>query len=258
MEDLCHLFEKNLSIYNVNYVIKMQALWRGHSVRKRLKISNISSNMTEINLENINKIPSNYPFDFVLFCHKNNLKPPKINSGNGQALVIMLYNPYCYFTRKSCDEFVKKFNIQTKDSIQLFNKHEQWGIKTSRERGKNYILFPYQLSNKHKMRFNFNYNGTEEEKNKEIDNIKSSIMEDYINVPNKDWQLGHKNPNSIDNSYKNLVLQPPIQAKYRDNYIFLDTLTKVPTVTKLIDMIESGNSPYTNDELERLKNYFSR
>jgi hypothetical protein len=56
----------------------------------------------------------------------------------------------------------------------------------------------------------------------EINKIKSTIKADYIDVSNDLWQLGHKNPDSTDNSNKNLVLQPPIQGKYRDNYIFID------------------------------------
>ena len=57
---------------------------------------------------------------------------------------------------------------------------------------------------------------------KEIEKIKSKIKSDYIESPNSQWQLGHKNPGSTDNSNVNLVLQPPIQGKYRDNYIFID------------------------------------
>ena len=82
------------------------------------------------------------------------------------------------------------------------------------------------------MRAGFVWNGTEEQKNIEIENIKAHIQGNYCDVPNKDWQLGHKNPDSGDNSSSNLVLQPPIQAKYRDNYVFLNTLTKMPTPKK--------------------------
>lgn len=89
----------------------------------------------------------------------------------------MLYNPYKYWDRDACDEFVKKFNIDTADSIQLFNKHSQWGISTNSgiEKGKLYIIYPYSLSNKHKMRKNFKYNGNENDKNIEIEKIKSTI-----------------------------------------------------------------------------------
>jgi hypothetical protein len=66
-----------------------------------------------------------------------------------------------YWDRKTCDQFVEKFKIETKDSIQLFNKHNQCGIQTNSgiERGKLYIVHPYTLSNKHKMRKNFKFDG---------------------------------------------------------------------------------------------------
>lgn len=169
----------------------------------------------------------------------------------------MLSNPDKYWTRAECDEFVAKFGIETRDSIQLFNKHEQWGIQTSQERGKNYIVYPYCLSKKHKMRKDFKFDGTDAEKNAEIDKIKSTIQHDYCDVPNVEWQLGHKNPESEDNSAHNLVLQPPIQAKYRDKYIFLDTLTKIPTPKTLIDLHAAGECPYTVDQLRELKKWLN-
>lgn len=210
-----------------------------------------------INIDDINELLP-YPGEFIAFCKSNNLKPPNPSTGNGKALSAMLnYNNY-YWNRETCDLFVKKFEIETKDSIQLFNKHEQWGIKTSSERGKNYIIYPYQLSNKHKMRKNFKFNGTEKQKNEEIDKIKLSIKNDYIDVPNKEWQLGHKNPESEDNTNTNLVLQPPIQAKYRDKYIFLDTLTKIPTPKTLKQLYENDDSPYTTAQLKELKEWCNK
>ena len=159
-----------------------------------------------------------------------------------------------------CDKFVRKFSIETKDSIQLFNKHNQWGIQTNSgiERGKLYIVYPYALSNKHKMRKNFHFDGTEEEKNEEINKIKSTINTDYIDVPNSLWQLGHKNPESTDNSNDNLVLQPPIQGKYRDNYIFIDTLTKIPVPKKLENMIDKNEIEFTPEQIRRYKEIFDK
>lgn len=170
----------------------------------------------------------------------------------------MLKYKYYYWNRDVCDKFVEKFNITTKDSIQLFNKHSQWGIQTNSgtERGKLYIVYPYSLSNKHKMRKDFKFNGTDEDKNSEINKIKSTILADYINVPNSSWQLGHKNPGSIDNSNDNLILQPPIQDKYRDNYIFIDTLTKLPTPKKLKSMIENKEIELTSDQIVNYKELF--
>jgi hypothetical protein len=213
-----------------------------------------------IDVNSILELPNEYPEEFNDFCLKNGLKPPSITTSNGKALSVMLTCKYFYWNRDTCDHFVKKFNIRTRDSIQLFNKHNQWGIQTNSgtERGKLYIIYPYCLSNKHKMRKNFKFNGTNEEKNKEINKIKSTIQADYIDVPNSLWQLGHKNPGSTDNSTNNLVLQPPIQGKYRDNYIFIDTLTKFPMPKKLENMIENKEIEFTQEQIIHYKEIFNK
>ena len=213
--------------------------------------------MKRININELSTVfMESYHHELIDFVKLNHLKLPKLTSGNGMCLSVMSHNPNCWWERSDTDNFVKKYQINTKDSIQLFNKHEQRGIKSSNERGKNYLVYPYELSKKHLMRKDFKYDGTEEQKNIEINKIKSTIQNDYIDVPNKYWELGHKNPDTTDNSSNNLVLQPPIQGKYRDNYIFLDTLTKIPTPSKLFNMINSGNSPYTKEQLLELKNEF--
>jgi len=214
----------------------------------------------KINIDSINEIKNNYPDEFIKFCELNELHPPKNTSGNGKALSAMLYNPYKYWNRKTCDEFVKKFNIETSDSIQLFNKHSQWGIATNSglEKGKLYIIYPYLLSNKHKMRKNFKYNGNENDKNIEIEKIKSTIKNDYIDVANIKWQLGHKNPGSIDSTNNNLILQPPIQSKYRDDYLFFDTLTKMPLPHKLDKLLQSKEIKLTKEQIQNYKDVFTK
>ena len=211
-----------------------------------------------INVDNIEILPTDYPDEFKQFCTDNMLKPPSFKTGNGKALSAMLEYKDFYWNREMCDKFVEKFNIQTKDSIQLFNKHSQWGILTSNERGKSYIIYPYKLSNKHKMRKNFKFDGTEEEKNSEIEKIKSTIKTDYCDVPNELWQLGHKNPGSTNNTNTNLVLQPPIQAKYRDNYVFIDTLTKFPLAPKLKTLIEKNEIELTIEQIKEYKDLFEQ
>ena len=213
----------------------------------------MQNGLSLINIDNLDEIKP-YPLEFINFCKDNNLIIPKINTGRGKALSIMLNNRDKYFDRKTCNEFCEKFKIKSTDTIQLFNKYEQIGIKTSDEKGKYYIKYPYCLSNKHKMRKNFGYNLTEEEKNNEINKIKAIIKNDYLDVPNEKWQLGHKNPESNDNSDNNLILQPPIQAKYRDRYIFIDTLTKIPTPNEIRRLIKTNNCPYTIEQLIELKN----
>ena len=102
------------------------------------------------------------------------------------------------------------------------------------------------------MRKDFKFNGTESEKNAEIDRIKSTIQADYIDPPYEKWQLGHKNPGSTDNSDENLVLQPPIQGKYRDDYLFFDTLTKMPLPQKLKKMLENKEVELTDQQIEEV------
>jgi len=219
-----------------------------------------SDNLTLIDVDKIDELPSEFPEEFTEFCRINDLKPPNITTGNGKALSVMITYKGNYWDRKTCDQFVEKFKIETKDSIQLFNKHNQWGIQTNSgiERGKLYIVYPYTLSNKHKMRKNFKFDGTDEEKNLEINKIKSTIKADYIDVGNDLWQLGHKNPASTDNSNGNLVLQPPIQGKYRDNYIFIDTLTKFPVPNKLEVMIERKEIEFSADQIIKYKEIFDK
>ena len=209
-----------------------------------------------INVQLLQYIPTVYPSDFLNFCNEYDLRPPSITSKNGKALAVMLINKQSYFDRNTCDEFVNKFEIETKDSIQLFNKHEQWGVSCSKEKAKYYIEFPYKLTNKPKMRKNFKFGGSYEEKIEEINNIKSRIQADYIDIPHHMWQLGHKNPGSDDSSRGNLVLQPPIQAKYRDNYIFLDTLTKIPTPKHFKKCVMNDNIKLTNEQIKEFRDIF--
>ena len=202
-----------------------------------------------------------YPIEFESFCVENDLKPPRLQSGNGKALSAMIQYPTKYWDRTACDAFVKKYNIPTKDSIQLFNKHSQWGIRTNSDdhvKGKLYIVQPFSLSNKHKMRKSFKFDGTQQEKYSEIDRIKSTIQEDYIHIPHDQWQLGHKNPGSTDSSSDNLILQPPIQAKYKDDYLFFDTLTKMPLPNKLERMLQKKEVTLTQDQIQDYLNLFMK
>ena len=77
-------------------------------------------------------------------------------------------------------------------------------------------------------------------------------------MPNEQWQLGHRNPNSTDNSEKNLILQPPIQGKYRDDYLFFDTLTKMPLPNKLDILLKSKELELTNEQLDRYIQVFTK
>lgn len=208
--------------------------------------------MKLINIQQITDIPSVFPIEFLLFCKNNDIKIPKYESGRGKALLTMVNNIDSYWTRVETDEFCKKFDITTRDSIQLFNKFEQIGLKTNSgiETGKLYIRYPYEVSNKLQMRKNFsNLRDNIEQK---ITLIKDEILENYINIDVSKWQLGHKNPEITDNTSNNMVLQPPIQAKYRDNYIFIDSLTKIPVPKKLKQELKRNS---INLSKQQIKDY---
>ena len=219
-----------------------------------------SDELQSVNVDAMVSVPTEYPAEFIEFCVANELKPPKTTTGNGKALAAMLHNTNKFWTRETCDQFVKKFDIKTSDSIQLFNKHSQWGILTNSgtSRGKIFIVYPYRLSNKHKMRKDFKFDGTDEEKSEEVERIKSTIKHDYIDVPNSAWQLGHKNPASIDSSTNNLIMQPPIQGKYRDNYIFWTAIDKFPVPHKLKSMIDKKEIIFTAEQAMAYKDLFEQ
>ena len=213
---------------------------------------------TRIDVSKIDALYTEYPEEFIQFCQANGIEPPTITSMKGISCAAMLANKYSYWDSDACNEYFAKFNIKSNNPNQAFNKHNQWGIQTNSgiERNRLYIVYPYALSNKHKMRKNFKFDEIIEEKNNEIDKIKSTIKADYIDVPNEQWQLGHKNPGSTDNTNENLVLQPPIQGKYRDNYVFIDTLTKFPLASKLKSMIEKKEVELTPEQITSYKILF--
>ena len=118
-------------------------------------------NLELIDIDNIEKIPDDYPDEFKTFCKNNGVKLPGKNSGRGKALRTMVNNPGKYFDRETCDKFCKKFDIETGDSIQLFNKFQQIGLRTQSDngdKGKLYIQHPYHLTDKHGMRKDFDKN----------------------------------------------------------------------------------------------------
>ena len=198
------------------------------------------------------ELPTHYDEATRHFINKYNLTAPAPTTGNGKAFIAMSLAPQKYFDRDTATKFCEHFDIKTNDSIQLFNKHAQWGPQMSQQRGKYFIMFPLTLSPKVQMRAGFKWDGTEEQKYEAIENIKADIKADYVDIPAEQWQLGHKNPEG-DNTSNNLVLQPPIQAKYRDNYIFIDTLTKIPTPETLTRLIQEGKNPYTQEQMTRLR-----
>ena len=56
-------------------------------------------------------------------------------------------------------------------------------------------------------------------------------------------------PCLFHNSEENLILQPPIQGKYRDDYLFFDTLTKMPLPNKLDMLLKSKELELTDEQI---------
>ena len=72
--------------------------------------------VSTLNVEDLTK----YPDSFIEFADGNNLKYPKLTTGNGQALCAMLLTSGHHWSRPECDEFVKKFNISIASSARFF------------------------------------------------------------------------------------------------------------------------------------------
>ena len=207
-------------------------------------------NLKRINIENVHSIPSKFSDEFMVFCKQNDIQPPNIGSNKGKMLACMLEHMNHYWDRYTCNAWVNKFQIQTRDSIQIANKFEQDGIKMINMRGKYCVQYPFEKTIKPEMRKGFKFDGNEEEKNRQINIIKKNIESDYVEVANSEWQLGHRNPGIPDSSQCNLVLQPPIQAKYRDNFIFIDTLTKIPVPHKLQSMLNKKEIQFSQYQIK--------
>jgi hypothetical protein len=191
-----------------------------------------------------------YPQDFLDWVKTNDLKPPKINGNSGQALALLLHNKNKFVTREDLEFFFRNLERNCSDAIQTINKTEQWGLKLGRignKKGK-YFISKYELGTKHLIRKNFKFNGSKEEKNRMINAIKAQIKADYLDVPNDEWEVGHKNPGK-GGIEDNFVFQPPIQGRYRDEYIFFDTLTKMPSPEKLV---RDKFSCYTKEQRKML------
>lgn len=227
-------------------------------------MSNNSNNylkkLKEATVDDIKELVEMYPAEFLTWAenHPNDITLPSLKSLKGKALSLMLHNPDFYFTPKVVRELEVKFNIRkldgtkSADIIQAFNKIP--GLKTNSETGKYSVPYPYRiLKGRDK---SFSKLMTKEEKIEEVNNIKEKINDDYIDIPSEEWQFGHKNPNNGDNSDNNLVLQPPIQGKYRDNYIFFDTLTKFPVPKKLSQMIKKEEVKFSKDQIKEYYELF--
>lgn len=186
-----------------------------------------------------------YPLDLVIFAKEKNLILPRLSTMRGQALALMSQPEIRgkkYLERNETVEFFKNIGMDTKDSIQQFNKAT--GLKRIKMRGKYCLQYPFEYDSTDidKRRGIF----IKGNKNSHINAIKNWWKQNLIDVPNEEWQIGHLDPTIKDGSEINLAYQPPIQARYRNRFKFDGFFVKMwPTASELVPKM---NKFYTNEE----------
>ena len=164
---------------------------------------------------------NDYNVEFKSFCKEHNIKLPILKSKSGQVLALFTdqRNRYIAIDRVMINGFLSNINEKSKDCIQLINKVEQRGIKKITIARKYYMLiYPFVYYGLHvNKRLNFSHHLDYNQKTTQIETTKQFLLDNYINIENEKWQIGHRDP-SGNNSKENLVYQPPIQGKYRDRF----------------------------------------
>lgn len=200
-----------------------------------------------------------YPHDLVDFAKKIDVVLPDISSMRGQALALMAHpdvRGLKFVDRDQASTFFDNLGLITKDAIQQFNKAT--GIKRLKMRGKYCLQFPFQSD---KVNITKRVGAfIQGDRNSKINDIKSWWRSNLIDIPNKDWQVGHLDPTIGDPSERNLAYQPPIQGKFRDRFKFDSLFLKMwPTASELVPKI---NNYYTEKEqkdiYEALKKKFEK
>jgi hypothetical protein len=186
-----------------------------------------------IDVSNVSKFTT-YEQDFIIFCEDNAITTPNINTLKGQVIALLTKkeNRNKYIDREKLDSFLKSINMFSADSIQIVNKTDQWGLKHQTVDRKWYnIPYPFEFIDIHIKKRKISFQVLD--RDSKIDFIKEYIKFNYLDVPNYKWEIGHKDPNK-PTSDDNLVLQPPIQGKFRDRFKFDDIgLIKYPTPQEL-------------------------
>jgi hypothetical protein len=198
-----------------------------------------------------------YDPEFMAFCEDNNITVPKLGSLKGQVIALVTHrnNRNKYVNRDILEAFLSHIEMKSGDCIQLVNKTEQWGLKSesTKHEGKQHyrVPYPFEYIALHvKKRSKLVISGSKEDK---VDYIKDWIKTNYIDVPFEKWEIGHKDPNSEDNSEANLVYQPPIQGRFRDRFKFDEYgLIRYPTVKELKN---NTHIYYNDDELRDLRDH---
>lgn len=196
----------------------------------------------------------NYDRELLNWSAENKCKLPGINSVRGQIIALLTHphNANVLFTRAMLDAFLSKINMESKDVIQAVNKTDQWGLVHKTYLKKYYIIpRPFTYTSVHvNKRIKFGGEITNDRKMEMVENTKAFLMKYYINVDNDQWDMGHVNPNG-SNDASNLIMQPPIQRAYRDNFKFDNYgLRLCPSASELVKNI---GKYYTKEEIEIIK-----
>lgn len=207
-----------------------------------------------------------YPGDLITFAAQSSIRLPSISTVGGQALAFLAQpenrGGSRFVTPCETIEFFKKIGLNTRDSIQPFNKPCGNRLQLIGAKPGLYSLkYPYEIKandiakrisvDKHVLE-----NGTPGEQISEVKkywfqkvkhkHTECEILLDYLRLHWRDdvyarlkeelsgiqwifthiicvepsrWQIGHLDA-SKGNEAENLFYQPPIQARFRDNYIF--------------------------------------
>jgi hypothetical protein len=198
-----------------------------------------------INIDTYTKKFEVYPSDLLVFAKEHNLTLLPLTSMRGQALALMSQpevRGQKHLGRLETDKFFKNIGMETKDSIQQFNKAT--GLKRLKMTGYYCLQYPFESDTTDlDKRKGVSISG---DKTSFINTIKDWWKKNLIDVPNEEWQIGHLDPTINDASEKNLAYQPPIQGKYRDRFKFDAFFLKMwPTASELVPKI---NEFYTEKE----------
>lgn len=214
-----------------------------------------------------------YPEELLEFAKSVDLRLPRVTTVGGQALAFLARpenrGGKRFITPNETVEFFKNLDLETRDSIQPFNKVCGCRLKLIDTKPGLYSLeYPFVLKlNDINKRIdvdkNVLENGSKQDQVAEVKRYwtqkmatqedECKILLDYLRMkwskkvhdlligklseikwvythilsaPADVWQIGHLDA-SKGNESTNLYYQPPIQARYRDNYIFNRLFEKI-------------------------------
>jgi len=204
---------------------------------------------TRINIDTYTKKFEVYPSELLEFAKEHKLSLLPLTSMRGQAIALMSQpevRGQKHLIRDDADKFFKNIGMETKDSIQQFNKAT--GFKRIEMKGKYCLQYPFESDttdlDKRKGAF------ISGDRDTAINAIKAHFQKNIIDIPNELWQKGHLDPTVGDASEKNLAWQPPIQGKYRDRYKWCPLFQRMWPTAK--ELIPNFNKFYTDAERKEI------